>query len=170
MTSIFEIETIISNWEPPFKKDTTTKVFNVKKGELFDMSEQLKEDIFMLKEEFGDSVVIEFDRRFVLKNGVFSANRNVVGPQTIRLFQGRSVELSFMWGTLGVTKKITFQGINGKVNEVVNQATPQEERSEEQEEAPEEPVEKVTEEPSEKPVEPDSDNEETSEDEESKEE
>jgi hypothetical protein len=114
MTSIFEVETIISKWAPPFTKENTTQVFNVKKGELFDLETHMKEETFMLKEENGDAAIVEYDRRFIPKKGIYSANFDVLAPQTMRLHQGKAVEFSFMWGEIGITKKITYQGMNGE--------------------------------------------------------
>lgn len=114
MTSIFEVETIVTKWVPPFDKQATTQVFNVKKGELFDMESHMKEDTFMLKEENGDSAIVEFDRRFIPKKGIYSTNVDSIAPQVMRLRQGKSVEFSFMWGDFGITKKITYQGMNGE--------------------------------------------------------
>lgn len=114
MTSIFEVETIVSKWAPPFDKEHTTQVFNVKKSELFDLESHIKEETFMLKEENGDSAIVEYDRRFIPKKGIYTANMDSIAPQTMRLHQGKPVEFSFMWGELGITKKITYQGMNGE--------------------------------------------------------
>ncbi len=114
MASIFEVETIVTRWDPPFDKTNKTQVFTVKKGELFDLEEKIKEEVFMLKEEQGESAVVEYDRRFSLKKGIYSANLDMIAQQVIRLHQGKPVEFSFMWGAIGMTKKITYQGMNGE--------------------------------------------------------
>ena len=114
MTSIFEVETIGTRWDPPFDKQNKTEVFNVKKGELFDMEEHMKEDTFMLDSENGDSAIIKFDRKFIPKKGIYAANVDSIAPQTMRIHHGKPVEFSFMWGSFGITKKITYQGMNGE--------------------------------------------------------
>jgi len=118
MTSIFEVETIVTKWDPPFDKTNTTKVFNVNPGELFDMEDRIKEDVFMLESEQGDSAIIKYDNRFIPKKGIYAANINSLGSQTMKLHHGDPVEFSFMWGNFGITKKITYQGMNGSKPEI----------------------------------------------------
>jgi len=111
MTSVFEIETIITKWNPPFDKQTRTDIFHVKTGELFDIEDALREDVFMLEKECGNSAIIKYDPRFVLNKGIFVSNVDLIAPQTMRLHIGKPVKFSFMWGDFGVTKKITYQGM-----------------------------------------------------------
>jgi hypothetical protein len=130
MVSIFEVETIVTRWDPPFDKTNTTQVFNVKKGELFDMEEHMKEDTFMLRDENGDTAIIEYDRKFIPKKGIYAANTDSIAPQTMRLHQGKPVEFSFMWGNIGITKRITYQGMNGERKSETKQEVPEEPKEE----------------------------------------
>lgn len=111
MASIFEVETIITKWSPPFDKQVRTDVFNVEKGKSFDIEDALRNDVFTFVESEGNSVIMKYDPRFVPKKGIFKGNSDIVAPQTIRLHLGKPVEFSFMWGNFGVTKKITYQGV-----------------------------------------------------------
>ncbi len=111
MVGIFEVETIESKWVPPFDKKNSSNIYYVKEGELFDLEEHINEDVFMLDSLAGDVAIIKYDRRFIVKKGIYSANLDVLGPQTLKLHISKPVELSFMWGNFGITKKITFQGV-----------------------------------------------------------
>ena len=114
MVGIFEVETIESKWVPPFDKKNSSNIYYVKEGELFDVDPHIKEDVFMLDNLAGDVAVIKHDQRYIIKKGIFAANLDVLGAQTLKLHIGKPVELSFMWGDFGITKKITYQGMSAE--------------------------------------------------------
>lgn len=116
MVGIFEVETIESKWVPPFDKKILSNIYYVKENDLFDVEEHINEDVFGVESLNSDVAIIKFDRRFIVKKGIYSSNMDMVGPQTIKLHLGKPIELSFMWGSFGITKKITYQGIGKDQN------------------------------------------------------
>gem|GEM_PF-2970405 len=113
MNGTFEVATTISMWEPPFDKKKTVVQYTGEEGEEFDYDEVIKHNIFKILSIKADFAIIEFNLQYTLKQGQYSANELMVGPQQIRIPMNREVELSYMWGHKGTTKKIKFIGISG---------------------------------------------------------
>ncbi|MFA6419383.1 MAG: hypothetical protein WCW13_01150 [archaeon] len=105
MKAKFEIRTIKSSWKPPFKKDITDEVFEVEEGEKFDRirGNGNEESVYELLKISGDRAVVRFSKLFTLK----MANP---GDKQVVLERDKPVDMTYMWGEDGTTKKITYKG------------------------------------------------------------
>lgn len=105
MKARFEVRTIKSSWKPPFKKDIVEDVFNVEEGQEFDkvVENGREQNVYQLVKNSGDWVVVKYSRLFTLK----TVNP---GDQQIVLEKDVPVEMTYMWGEDGTTKKITYKG------------------------------------------------------------
>ena len=106
MKAKFEVRTIKSSWKPPFKKDITDEVYEVEEGEEFDkaLGNGNSETVYELMKIAGDKVVVKYSRLFTLK----TANP---GDKQVVLEKDKPVEMTYMWGEDGTTKKITYKGV-----------------------------------------------------------
>jgi triphosphoribosyl-dephospho-CoA synthetase len=105
---VFEIKEVFQHWAPPFEKRTEEKSFTVKENENFDQMQQAEgQPIFRLVSAHQDKALVEYNRLYTLKGYSQPANRQV----WINL--GDSIEFSYLWGNHGITKKLTYKGLNG---------------------------------------------------------
>lgn len=105
MKAKFEVRTIKSSWKPPFKKDITDEIFEANEGESFDKIQgNGNEDVvYTVMRVAGDRAVVKYSRFFTLKGPN-------PGDKQIILEKDKPVEMTYMWGEDGVTKKITYKG------------------------------------------------------------
>jgi len=101
----FEVRTIKSSWKPPFKKDITDEVYDVEEGEEFDtvQGNGNNEKVYQLLRNAGDRAVVKYSKLFTLK----TVNP---GDNQLVLEKDKPVEMTYMWGEDGTTKKITYKG------------------------------------------------------------
>jgi hypothetical protein len=105
MKAKFEVRTIKSSWKPPFKKDITDEVFEVEEGQNFDRVKGNGNDevVYELMRIAGDRAVVRYSKLFTLK-GVNPGDKQIV------LERDKPVDMTYMWGEDGTTKKITYKG------------------------------------------------------------
>ncbi|MCX6803379.1 MAG: hypothetical protein NTY48_02285 [Candidatus Diapherotrites archaeon] len=105
MKSRFEVRTIKSSWKPPFKKDITDEIYDVEEGEEFDKVTGKGSDqtVYQLLRNAGDRAVVKYSKLFTLK----TVNP---GDNQIVLEKDKPVEMTYMWGEDGTTKKVTYKG------------------------------------------------------------
>jgi len=117
MKARFEVRTIKSSWKPPFKKDITDEVFDVNEGESFDkiMGNGNNEKVYELLRLGGNRATIRYSKLFTLK----VPNP---GDKQITLELEKPVEMTYMWGEDGTTKKITFKGLVASEQETQEEA------------------------------------------------
>lgn len=101
----FEVRTIKSSWKPPFKKDITDELYEVEEGEEFDKvtGNGNDEKVYQLLKAAGDRAVVKYSRLFTLK----TVNP---GDNQVVLERDKPIEMTYMWGEDGTTKKITYKG------------------------------------------------------------
>ena len=112
MKGLFEIESIVSDWSPPFQKIKDTKEEEVAVNEGFDQVKGVEGSTFkLLKLEEGKALV-EFNHLFTLKGYERPSTRQ------IWLQAGEEAkQFTYLWGDKGFTKKISFkQVVNGNGN------------------------------------------------------
>jgi len=106
MKAKFDVRTIKSSWKPPFKKEITDEAFEVEEGEEFDRVRGNGNDevVYQLLRIAGDKAVVKYSRLFTMK----VPNP---GDKQIVLDKDKPMEMTYMWGEDGTTKKITYKGI-----------------------------------------------------------
>ena len=107
MKAKFEVRTIKSSWKPPFKKDITDEIFEAEEGEVFDKihANGNEDNVYTVVRLAGDKAVVRYSRFFTLKGPN-------PGDKQIILEKDKSIEMTYMWGEDGMTKKITYKGMN----------------------------------------------------------
>ncbi len=105
MKARFEVRSIKAQWKPPFKKEITDEVFDVEEGESFDKIMGNGNDAYVYKlVEYGENYAkIEYSKLFTLKT-------ENPGNYSLRLEKDRGVDMTYLWGEDGTTKKITYKG------------------------------------------------------------
>ena len=105
MKARFEVRTIKSSWKPPFKKDITDDVFEAEEGQEFDKisGNGNSETVYQLLKIAGNRAVVRYSKLFTLKTVNPGDNQLVMDLD-------KPVEMTYMWGEDGVTKKITYRG------------------------------------------------------------
>ncbi|MFH1224262.1 MAG: hypothetical protein V1676_00480 [Candidatus Diapherotrites archaeon] len=105
MKAIFEVKSIENQWRPPFRKKMGELSFEAANGEKFDRIRANGNDeaVFTLIDVRGGRALVEYCRLFTLKG-------DNPGNRRIWLSQGEPVELTYLWGEDGITKKIKFTG------------------------------------------------------------
>ena len=105
MKAKFEVRTIKSSWKPPFKKDITDEIFEAGEGEAFDKIQANGniDAVYTVMRVAGDRAVVKYSRFFTLKGPN-------PGDKQIILEKDKPVEMTYMWGEDGMTKKITYKG------------------------------------------------------------
>jgi len=106
MKARFEIRSIKSQWKPPFKKEITDEVFEVGEGETFDriIGNGNDENVYTLVSANANSAKVQYSKLFTLKT-------HNPGSYELNLVQDGPVEMTYLWGEDGITKKITFKGL-----------------------------------------------------------
>ncbi|HLD58379.1 MAG TPA: hypothetical protein VI977_01910 [archaeon] len=100
----FELLEITQSWTGGGKQ-TETKNFSVREGESFDTHPKTKEPLFTLVKLTPEKVLVRYNREFTLKGYEQPASRETL------LERGETKEFSHLWGSHGLTKKLTFSGI-----------------------------------------------------------
>jgi hypothetical protein len=125
MKARFEVRSIKAQWKPPFKKEIVDDVFDVSEGEEFDRMKGNGNDepVYTLLKLSGDTVTIKYSKLFTLKTGN-------PGNYEIKLVKEAPVDMTYLWGEDGMTKKITFKGfVSGeKISETIEDAIKTEEK------------------------------------------
>ncbi|MDD4250624.1 MAG: hypothetical protein PHX27_00345 [Candidatus ainarchaeum sp.] len=105
MKARFEVRSIKAQWRPPFKKEITDDLFDVKEGEKFDkiIGNGNNDYVYRLISFNNNNVEIEYSKLFTLKTGN-------PGKYIIRIDKDETVDMTYLWGEDGVTKKITYKG------------------------------------------------------------
>lgn len=106
MKARFEIRSIKSQWKPPFKKEITDEVFEVSEGETFDriIGNGNDESVYTLVRADANGAKVQYSKLFTLKT-------HNPGSYELNLVVDAPVEMTYLWGEDGITKKITFKGI-----------------------------------------------------------
>ncbi len=109
MKARFEVRSIKAQWKPPFKKEITDEVFDVDMGSSFDkiIGNGNNASVFRLISYNNCSAEIEYSKLFTLKTG--NPNKYV-----IRIEKEQTIDMAYLWGEDGVTKKITYKGITNE--------------------------------------------------------
>lgn len=107
MKARFEIRSIKAQWKPPFKKEITEEVFDVEQGESFDriIGNGNDENVFNLMNAENGSAKVKYSKLFTQKNGN-------PGNYELVLEKDTPIEMTYLWGEDGMTKKITYKGIS----------------------------------------------------------
>ncbi len=123
MKAVFEVNTIESDWKPPFRKNNYTNEYLVDEGEAFDRIQGNGNDeaVFELLENAGDRVKVKYSRLFMIKEPDERAGRD----KTVWLVRGEEQPMSYLWGEKGITKKITYRGIATREQESVQEQAEQ---------------------------------------------
>ena len=123
MKARFEIRSIKSQWKPPFNKDITDEVFEVGEGEKFDriIGNGNDESVFKLVSAGGNNAKVQYSKLFTLKT-------HNPGNYELNLVKDVPMEMTYLWGEDGITKKITFKGMSMNVEE---NSSPETEKQEE---------------------------------------
>ncbi len=122
MKARFDIKSIKAQWKPPFKKEITEEVFDVEENEKFDkiIGNGNNEYVFKLIRFNNDFAEIEYSKLFTLKTG--NPNKYI-----ITINRDQTVDMAYLWGEDGVTKKITYKGIimpsETKTNDIKDENT-----------------------------------------------
>jgi hypothetical protein len=105
MKARFEVRSIKAQWKPPFKKEIVDDVFDVNEGEDFDRMKGNGNDesVYTLLKINNDNVIIKYSKLFTLKTGN-------PGNYEIKLIKETPIDMTYLWGEDGMTKKITFKG------------------------------------------------------------
>ncbi|MBT4596903.1 MAG: hypothetical protein HOC95_02895 [Candidatus Diapherotrites archaeon] len=108
MRARFEVRSIKSQWKPPFKKEITDEVFDVNEGEGFDkiVGNGNNESVFKLITAESGNANVEYSKLFTLKT-------HNPGNYKLILVKDTPIEMTYLWGEDGMTKKITFKGVVG---------------------------------------------------------
>ncbi|MDD3083618.1 MAG: hypothetical protein PHP82_01210 [Candidatus ainarchaeum sp.] len=122
MKARFEIRSIKAQWKPPFKKEITDEVFDVKEEEKFDkiVGNGNNEYVFKLISINQNIAKVEYSKLFTLKTGN-------PGNYIINLVKDQTIDMTYLWGEDGVTKKITYRGIVEFANEKLEQTNNEQE-------------------------------------------
>jgi hypothetical protein len=106
MRARFEVRSIKAQWKPPFKKEITDEIFDVEEGEAFDriVGNGNDETVFKIIKISQENATVEYSKLFTLKNGN-------PGNYQLTLSKDETVDMTYLWGEDGVTKKITFKGL-----------------------------------------------------------
>lgn len=123
MQAVFEVKSIESQWKPPFRKNIEEKEFVVEKGQEFDriIGNGNNQPVFRVIELQNTRALVEYCNLFTLKT-------TNPGNRQIWLDMNSPVELTYLWGENGITKKITFKG-NKIISAEIIQETKKEENS-----------------------------------------
>ena len=102
----FEVRSIKSQWKPPFNKDITEEVFEIEEGEVFDriVGNGNDENVYKLLRADAGSAKVQYSKLFTLKT-------HNPGNYELSLIKDAPIEMTYLWGEDGMTKKITFRGI-----------------------------------------------------------
>jgi hypothetical protein len=106
MRARFEVRSIKAQWKPPFKKEITDEIFDVEEGETFDriVGNGNDEHVFKVINIREGNAIVEYSKLFTLKNGN-------PGNYQLTLTKDEIIDMTYLWGEDGVTKKINFKGI-----------------------------------------------------------
>lgn len=109
MKAIFEVKTIISEWQPPFTKNIETIEFEASQNEEFDriQGNGNNEPVFKVLELDGDKAKLQFSSLFSVKEPKEGTGKEKI----INVSKGSEEALSYLWGEKGITKKITYKGL-----------------------------------------------------------
>jgi hypothetical protein len=118
MKAKFEVTQIIQPWNPPFNKKIETKTYLVSEKERFDSIPKTNTLIFTLLTAHADKALIQYHLEFTLKGYVQPQNKQ------IWVEKDETKELAFLWGDDGLTKKITYQGLEAGAGETAVQEAP----------------------------------------------
>jgi len=117
MKGRFEIRSIKSQWKPPFKKEITDEIFEVEISEAFDriLGNGNDETVYQLISADTNVAKVKYSKLFTLKT-------HNPGTYELTLIKDTPVEMTYLWGEDGITKKITFKGITASetTNETEN--------------------------------------------------
>ncbi|MBS3061233.1 MAG: hypothetical protein J4215_01465 [Candidatus Diapherotrites archaeon] len=111
MKAKFEVTQTIQPWGPPFDKKVETKNYAVTENEKFDAMPKTNSPVFTLLRIGTDKALIKYHLEFTLKGYVQPQNKE------IWIEKDESKELSFLWGDDGLTKKITYIGVEAGTGE-----------------------------------------------------
>lgn len=107
MKASFDLLEIMQSWTGGGKQ-TENKNFTVKEGESFDAHPKTKEPLFTLVKLTPEKVLVRYSREFTLKGYEQPGSRETL------LEKGETKEFSHLWGSHGLTKKLTYSGINNE--------------------------------------------------------
>jgi hypothetical protein len=116
MKARFEVRSIKAQWKPPFKKEITDEVFDVSEGEAFDriIGNGNDESVFELLDANNGVAKVKYSKLFTQKNGN-------PGNYELTLTKDAPVEMTYLWGEDGMTKKITYKGVaSGSAPQIEN--------------------------------------------------
>lgn len=94
---LIELKTVREQWQPPFRKETTTETIVIEEGEYFLQIPGKEDFVFRFIELRNDSVIIEFNSLFTPKNADRSGSRQVL------LCFGEEKAFTAQWASNGVT-------------------------------------------------------------------
>jgi predicted AlkP superfamily phosphohydrolase/phosphomutase len=109
MDARIEVTTKINQWEPPFEKSETVVEYQGAEGEEFD--NDLGENAFKIHKIEKKYVIIEFNHKFTPKKSQYVLQEDLVEGKFLKLPKNLEIELGYMWGNKGITKKVKFLGV-----------------------------------------------------------
>lgn len=110
MKAKFLIKEIMQPWKPPFTKKTNEKTFIVAENDGFDTIGN-SHSVFKLLKIEGDKALVRYHNEFTLKG--YSQPQN----KEIWISRDETKELSHLWGDDGLTKHITYKGMDAGISE-----------------------------------------------------
>ena len=115
MKARFEIRSIKSQWKPPFNKEITDEVYEVGEGETFDriVGNGNDESVYKVLSLGGNIAKVQYSKLFTLKT-------HNPGNYELKLALDAPIEMTYLWGEDGITKKITFKGFVTKSEQFAN--------------------------------------------------
>ncbi len=105
MKARFDLVEITQSWTGGGKK-TENKSFAVDENEDFDAHPKTQKPLFTLVKATPEKVLVRYSREFTLKGYEQPQSRETL------LEKGETKEFSHLWGNNGLTKKLTFVGID----------------------------------------------------------
>jgi len=102
MKALIEINELKQDWNPPFRKEKTTKEVEVEEGASFESNGNGR-NVFRLVQIGKDRILVEYDVEYTNKGHAHPTNR--------QLWIGKDEGQSFsqLWGNDGVTKTLRLK-------------------------------------------------------------
>ena len=107
MKAVFEVTGITASWKPPFDRKKETNEYEVGPGQSFEEVRMNGVDgkVFSLKEIRDGRALIEYDRHFMRKDQPNARTKELWAEE------GNNYEFSFLWGSNGITKKLSLKKV-----------------------------------------------------------
>lgn len=106
VSAIFRVESIETDWRPPFGRNSTSYEVIVEKGDCFDsIAGNGGEAVFKILNFDSGRVEVKYSNLFTMKN--YKHQRE----KSIWLGKGEEETFTYLWGDRGITKKLKLKEI-----------------------------------------------------------